>query len=260
MTLGRLMNTINIAGTSYTCPYSGMIPPLTTDEERELRADILANGVLVPVVVDENYGVIDGENRLTIAADVGLVDIPVRVVSGLTADRKFEMALDLNLHRRQLTRQQRHDIIARKLKADPSRSNNSIASEVGVSDKTVDAARERLESNSEIPKLACRRGRDGRTRSVKSPAVNEPTPNTPVAQNNRGNRRGPYSWWPDLEGIGREAKRLAEDLHRLKKLKKSDRTLEPVQKIAGQFRQLAVWLEEMVASADVGGEKVRKGV
>lgn len=246
------MTTISIAGTTYTCPFRGAVPPLTDEEEEQLRADILAQGVLVQVVATETNEVLDGYHRLKIAADLGQSDVPIKVVPGLSAEEKLALAIDLNLHRRHLTRQQIREIVARTLRAEPSRSNNAIAKEIGVDDKTVGAVRVDLEEASEIPKSIRRRGRDGRTCSVKSRAVSESTPSKPFAGDHRGNCRGPFRWWSELAMMSRTAKGLAEDVMRQKKLKPAERTLEPVQKIAGRFRQLAEWLDEMVAST--GGQ------
>ena len=38
------------------------LPPLSPEEYSELERSILDNGVMVPIVIDENNGVIDGDN------------------------------------------------------------------------------------------------------------------------------------------------------------------------------------------------------
>jgi hypothetical protein len=242
------MATIFYNGTAYTCPFVGALPPLTADEERELQADISARGVIVPVVITDEQEVIDGHNRLKIAAALGLPDVPMKVFAGMTAAQKLEMAADLNLHRRQLTRQQMREIVAQKLRADPSRSNNAIAAEVGVDDKTVAATRTRLESTSEIPKLNRRRGRDGRARSVKTALPSKPSPSPSPGQPTCGNRRGPYPWWPNLGWGGGEIERLGKELRLLTKIKTTDRTLPPVQKIIDRLRCRVGELEQMIGS------------
>lgn len=245
------MKTITFNGTTYTCPFFGVVPRLSPVEERELREDIEAHGVLIPVVVSEDSEVIDGFNRLTMAVDLGLADVPLNVVTDLTAERKKEMAADLNLHRRQLSQRQKQEVVERKLKADPSRSNRAIAAAVGVTDKTVGATRAKLERTAEIPQSVRREGQDGRTRPVvKSVSTTEPAPTPPAPGRTRGRSRGPYPWWPELATVGREAARLAEALLSLGRLSTDDRTVAPVQKIADQFRQLADHLEEMVADSD----------
>ena len=53
-----------------------------------------------------------------------------------------------------------------ELKRTPDLANNWIAEILGVDDKTVKAARSRLESTSEIPKLRKLRGKDGKNRTA----------------------------------------------------------------------------------------------
>ena len=48
------------------------MPKISQDEYERLKADISKNGVLVPVVIDEKMGIIDGVNRLQCNASVGI--------------------------------------------------------------------------------------------------------------------------------------------------------------------------------------------
>jgi hypothetical protein len=52
-----------------------------------------------------------------------------------------------------------------------------------------------------------------------------------------------------LAWIGSEVGRLAKDLQLLKKVKTTDRTLPPVQKIICRMRQFIDELEQMIGSA-----------
>lgn len=156
--------TVELNGTTYKVPFEKLLPRLTEEELKELRADIEANGVTVPIVVTDEGEVLDGHHRLMIAVELGLTEIPIEVLKGLTADQKRQRGLALNLRRRHLNREQKCELIATQLKADTSRSNNQIAKELGVDDKTVKSVREELEANSGIPKLRKTRGRDGHTR------------------------------------------------------------------------------------------------
>jgi hypothetical protein len=74
---------------------------------------------------------------------------------------------DLNLHRRHLSREQMRLFIERRLQRTPEQSNNKIAAELGVADKTVGAVRRQLESTSEIPKLDRTIGPDGKARTAR---------------------------------------------------------------------------------------------
>lgn len=147
------------------------LPPLTSVEYQALRADIEANGVLVPVVVDEYGNVIDGFNRTEIAADLGIKDYPTRLVSGLTEEEKRHMALGLNANRRSLTTQQKRHLIQEELKRSPDLSNNWLAEIVGVSDKTVESVRRELEKAGTIPTITEFRCKDGKRRKYRTVTV-----------------------------------------------------------------------------------------
>lgn len=120
-------------------PYQ-FLPALTAEEYAALREDIAANGIRVPVDVDEDGQTLDGHHRQAIAAELG-VDCPTRIVAGLTEEEKRHHALAVNLQRRTLTRDQRRELVAVELEHDPSRSDRAIARLVGVDHKTVGAIR-----------------------------------------------------------------------------------------------------------------------
>jgi N6-adenosine-specific RNA methylase IME4 len=82
----------------------------------------------------------------------------------LTDAEKREHARKLNLARRHLDQQQRRELVEDQLRETPDRSNRQIAVSLGVSDKTVGAARERLEGTAEIPRLEKTVGADGKSR------------------------------------------------------------------------------------------------
>jgi hypothetical protein len=74
----------------------------------------------------------------------------------------YDQVLSLNIHRRHLTAEQKRDLIAKLLKAKPAASNNSIAKQVKVDDKTVGTVRRELERRSEIPNVKARTDSKGR--------------------------------------------------------------------------------------------------
>lgn len=73
-----------------------------------------------------------------------------------------------NLHRRHLTAEQKRDLIAKLLKAQPESSDRAIAKTVKVDNKTVAAVRTKLESTEEIPQLDKTVGADGKSRKQPS--------------------------------------------------------------------------------------------
>jgi hypothetical protein len=122
-------------------PYQ-LLPPLSPDEYAALRADIEANGIRVPVDVDEDGQILDGHHRRRIAAELG-IPCPTRLLAGLTEDDKRAHAVAVNVHRRTLTISQRRDLVRAELARDPSRSDRAIGRLCGVDGKTVAAMRVR---------------------------------------------------------------------------------------------------------------------
>lgn len=113
-----------------------VMPPLSPDEYQELHDDIKANGVLVPVVEDENGVLIDGHHRQKIAFELG-VPCPVEIIEGKSEAEKRGMAFTLNLKRRHLNREQRRALIAESLKQDPQLSNREHARRTGAHQTTA---------------------------------------------------------------------------------------------------------------------------
>lgn len=156
-----------------------VMPPLSAEEYQELYEDIKANGVMVPIVVDEDEVIVDGHHRAKIAAELG-IPCPEEMIAGKSESEKRNMAFTLNLKRRHLNREQRRALIAESLKADPQLSNREHARRTGVSDKTVGTVRSDLEAGAEIPHLENRQAPDGKSypssQPRREPVEPEPEP------------------------------------------------------------------------------------
>ncbi len=120
-----------------------VMPPLTTDELVALEADIVARGIVVPVVVDQHGRILDGHHRQQIAARHGL-ECPVEVHHVDDDEDARQTALALNLSRRHLTREQRRELIGRECAARPQDSDREIARRLGCSPTTVGTVRRSL--------------------------------------------------------------------------------------------------------------------
>lgn len=154
-----------------------LLPPLSEDEFAELVADIAEHGIEQAIVVDEHGVVIDGHHRQQIADELG-IECPSVVRSGLSDEQKRSLALRLNLHRRHLSREQKRELVARSLKADPGLSDREHGRRTGVSKNTAAAIRGDLEEGGQIDHHATRIGADGvaqpATKPKREPAT---TPN-----------------------------------------------------------------------------------
>ena len=241
------MKTITVNGVIYTCPFFDAMPALTDEERSELKADIALTGITYPVVVTDANEVIDGHHRLEIAAELGLTNVPISVKSGLTADQKREQAVNLNLHRRHLNGAQKREIIARRLKADPARSNNAVAGDIRVSDKTVGTVRKALEATSEIPKLTATRGQDGRTRmSKRTPPAQGEAEHPPAPAAVKKPTR-PYQWSQELRYASSVVAEIANDLKRLSKLLVTERSPDRIHPVAERLSRILADLERKVS-------------
>ena len=163
---------IKIGQRTFTLLFPELLRPLTDSEREALKDSIEKDGVRTPVIIDEEDQVIDGGNRVRIAAELGLPDIPVSVEYGLTHEEKVELALVLNQARRHLSpeEQQRAREKRVELVADLRRQGESlpsIAERTGVSVGQVQRDLEKaatLTGDKVQPESGTVKGRDGKTR------------------------------------------------------------------------------------------------
>jgi hypothetical protein len=145
-------------------PAADLFPMMTADELKALGEDIKKNGLGVPLILWEAEKgapllLLDGRNRLDASEAVGL---PVLDQKGKWLDCRircdlvrggdpYEYVLCYNVHRRHLTPEQKRDLIAKVLKAQPSKSNRTVAKQTKTDHKTVGTVRDKLEAGGEIP-------------------------------------------------------------------------------------------------------------
>jgi hypothetical protein len=117
---------------------------------------------------------LDGRNRLDALSL--LPDAEKRIAEALQLPIRKEPSTDpwkyvrsVNLHRRHLTAEQKRDAIAELLKADPSRSNRSIAKDVGSNRTTVGQIREGLEKSGDVSIVDTRTDTKGRQQPATKP-------------------------------------------------------------------------------------------
>lgn len=121
-------------------PYADLLPPLKTSEREALAADIKANGVLHPVVIDEDGNILDGHHRYAIDRNA-----PTVTVQGLSEEEKQAYTIRANLARRNLSLEQTRAVekrqreIAKKLRdTDAKRwTQQAVAALLGVARNTV---------------------------------------------------------------------------------------------------------------------------
>lgn len=121
-------------------PYADLLPPLKTSEREALAADIKANGVLHPVVIDEDGNILDGHHRYSMDRNA-----PTVTVEGLSDDEKRAYTIRANLARRNLTGDQTREVaktqreIARRLRESDAKrwTQEAVGALLGVAQQTV---------------------------------------------------------------------------------------------------------------------------
>jgi DNA-binding XRE family transcriptional regulator len=92
-------------------PDNSLIPPLTSDDYQNLYESIRKEGIIrTPCHVSKDNVVLCGNNRLKIAKELGLAEVPAIVVD-VAPEQYFFYALEDNLFRRQLNDAQKAELI-----------------------------------------------------------------------------------------------------------------------------------------------------
>lgn len=112
------------------------MPPQPAEVIDALRVDIRANGIQVPIVVDQHGRILDGHHRRMIADELG-IDCPVETVVVTDDEDAERRSITLNTLRRHLTQEQRRELIADQIKRHPELSDREIARRTGSTHPTV---------------------------------------------------------------------------------------------------------------------------
>jgi len=172
----RYPDTVTLAGRTFHLKvYGRAVRPLTDREYAALRESIEAKGrVEVAVVVDRRGNVVDGKHRLIVAAELGLEDVPVKVLDSDDEDHLHDLAEDLNACRRQFTRKQLAELKRQrqeraKAKRAAGMSLRQIAEDEGVTAKTIhqDLAGSTSDAQESVV------GKDGRTQPARKASQEE---------------------------------------------------------------------------------------
>lgn len=156
-----------------------VMPELTPIEYAALKASIAERGVLVPVEVDENGDLLDGHHRVRAwqelrAEGVKVPKYATLIRKGMTEEQKRNHARELNVQRRQLTKEQRKKVI-QDMRAD-GMSYPRIAAAVGVSvGQAYNAAKDEAFKSERVT------GSDGKSYPSTQQTKPEPPPQAPPA-------------------------------------------------------------------------------
>lgn len=193
-----------------------LTPLMTPEQLRELADDIKKNGLREPISISEGDGhdlkfgkkyLMDGRNRMNALALLGIdvfryklkrgkkteeIDWHREITCGDVTNRVFiieyvsdpgDFVKSKNLHRLHLNGEQRRDLLARRLKANPELSNRQIAKMTGLDDKAVAAVRN--DPTAGIPAVEKIKGADGKLRRPRRAAQPKPTGEPPQSPSAR---------------------------------------------------------------------------
>jgi ParB-like chromosome segregation protein Spo0J len=155
-------------------PAAKIFPLLRGQKYIEFRDDIKANGLIWPVVLYEGK-LLDGRNHESACIDTGT---ELRMVDGTESIKDpWAYVISANLHRRDLTDQQKRDAIIAYLAQAPEKSDRQVGKELGFSHPTVAKARKEAEATGKALPVEKRTGADGKARKqpVKKPPARPKT-------------------------------------------------------------------------------------
>jgi hypothetical protein len=167
-------------------PAAELFPLMTPDELRVLGEDIKRRGgvpAISPVLWEAEKGapllLLDGRNRLDAMEMVGL---PVLDAQGewlnwnldqrcirVCGDDPYAIVITANIHRRHLTAEQKRDLLAKLIKAQPEKSDRRIGKMARASKNTAAAVRREMEGRGQIDHVEKRKDTKGRAQPSSKP-------------------------------------------------------------------------------------------
>jgi len=125
--------------------FKSLIP--NNNQYEELKKSVKENGFLFPIIVNKNKEVIDGYTRLRVAKELGVPKIPVEVYETDGREEELEMILNLNIRRRQLTKDEIIMLIDKVREMKKKFRNNPTNRQITVTDDYI------IIGDKKIPKL-----------------------------------------------------------------------------------------------------------
>jgi hypothetical protein len=142
-------------------PLADIFPLMEGAEFDALVADIKKNGHHARIVLKDGM-ILDGRNRYRACRKLGIEpSFACEAYSDQIRD-PAAYVISANIHRRHLTAEQKRDLIAKLIKAQPEKSDRAIGKMAKADGKTVAAIRAKQEGRAEIPHIEKRTDTKGR--------------------------------------------------------------------------------------------------
>jgi hypothetical protein len=176
-------------------PLADIFPLMDGADFDALVADIKANGLRERIVVYDGK-ILDGRNRYRAMQALGWSGVVIcsDAHAEVLPERFNPLAwvISANLHRRHLTADQKREVIAKLIKAQPEKSDRQVAKIAKASPTTVGTVRSEMEATGEVSKLDTRIDAKGvkqpaRKRPAKKRvAAKRPLPDCPLSRDDEG--------------------------------------------------------------------------
>jgi hypothetical protein len=147
-------------------PLAGIFPLMEGAEFDELVADIKAHGLREPIVLYEGL-ILDGRNRYRACIKAGVEPSFAPSAWRLPNDDPAGYVISANIRRRHLTAEQKRDLIAKLLKAQPEKSDRQIAKTANASPTFVGKIRAEKEAVGDVSTVDTRTDTKGRKQPAK---------------------------------------------------------------------------------------------
>ncbi|ACR42231.1 ParB N-terminal domain-containing protein [Saccharolobus islandicus] len=104
----------------------------------KIKEDIAKNGIKVPLIVNQNYELINGYTRLKIARELGIKEVPVAVYETEGRADEYDLLVSTNLTQRQLSRAQALALIEKAVEEKTRLLKKSNISENKIGEQKVE--------------------------------------------------------------------------------------------------------------------------
>jgi hypothetical protein len=156
-------------------PLAALVPPMSDEEYETLAADIKANGLNESIVLHGGM-ILDGCHRYRACKEAGVEPSFIDYLStrhGHEINDPAAYVVSVNIHRRHLhlTADQKRELIAKLIKAEPEKSDRAIGKMAKASKNTAAAVRRGLEARGQIDHVEQRTDTKGRKQPAKKKAV-----------------------------------------------------------------------------------------
>jgi ParB-like chromosome segregation protein Spo0J len=131
-------------------PLADLFPLMEGEEFEALVADIKANGLRERIVIYEGM-ILDGRNRYRACLAAGIKPRQCAIPINFYENKDpVGYVISANIHRRHLTAEQRRDLIAKLIAAQPEKSDRAIAEQAKVGKDTVRRVRKEAEATGAV--------------------------------------------------------------------------------------------------------------